>query len=119
MLGIPVPGRHSGAPVHVSQERVCVDCREFFVITPATAAWFTSKHMALPRRCHVCLRNRRRRESLESRGYTVYDTDCSQCGGRTVVPFQPDGSRTVLCPPCYVAANSQASSEGEGESNGA
>ncbi len=102
----------------------CHDCGRVFVFSEPEQVFFESKGLAPPKRCRACRAARRvtgRRAaapsaelrsapslrsaivsapSQRSEGRT-WEACCSGCGGRAVVPFEPQPRRDVFCALCW------------------
>ena len=88
-------------PAFEPKEIVCVECHITFTFSVEEQEFFRRKGLShAPKRCSSCrlvLRLRREGKSVVS----TYQVDCTHCGQKTTVPFQPDGRKPVLCTACF------------------
>ena len=87
----------------------CRDCGTNFKFTEKDQAYYEEKgYENEPSRCPDCRKARKNRSSRDDRGGRKRTTNremfpavCSECGGKTTVPFQPSPGKPVYCPDCY------------------
>jgi CxxC-x17-CxxC domain-containing protein len=83
---------------------VCVDCRSEFIHDASAQIFYDSRGWTPPKRCPEC--RARKRVRMGDPPYVPQEQHiitCSECGRTAAVPFEPDTSRAVFCPPCYSA----------------
>ncbi|OGC50959.1 zinc-binding protein [candidate division WWE3 bacterium RIFCSPHIGHO2_01_FULL_40_23] len=88
----------------MSQDKTltCVDCGREFVFTAAEQDFYAQKGFTNePKRCPDC-RAAKKNSMGRNRGpRQMYETVCSNCGGKATVPFEPKGDKPVLCDNCF------------------
>jgi len=116
------------------QHLTCSDCGTEFVFTAGEQAFYEERGLTHPpTRCKSCRDARKAKAGAgggrsgggfggggggrgpRPGGAQMYDAVCSNCGKETQVPFQPTGTRPVLCRDCF---NAQKAGGGGGRSGG-
>ncbi len=88
----------------------CRDCGADFVWTASEQEFYQQKGFANPpSRCVACRKAKKASFNSGRGGYSsgprqMFDATCAQCGKATQVPFQPTGTRPVLCRECFMAS---------------
>lgn len=85
----------------------CRDCGADFVWTASEQQFYQEKGFNNPpSRCPACRKVKKAQFNAGRGGGSprqMFDAVCANCGKKTQVPFQPTGSRPVLCIDCYRA----------------
>ncbi len=82
----------------------CVDCGAEFVWTAGEQLFFADKNFKNePKRCKACKTKRASRPAgaAQARERVETQTNCSECGKVTTVPFKPTQGRPVYCRECF------------------
>jgi CxxC-x17-CxxC domain-containing protein len=80
---------------------VCVACHQEFVFTAGEQLFYHDKKFKNePKRCKAC-KAKRANGGIEGGGRMETQTECSQCGRQTTVPFIPTQGRPVYCRECF------------------
>lgn len=83
-----------------SENRVCQNCKENFVIDPEDFAFYEKIQVPPPTWCPNC-RLQRRLCFMNER--TFYKRDCDKCGKNVISMFPAGGHKKVYCSPCWWA----------------
>ncbi|MBI2074438.1 MAG: zinc-ribbon domain containing protein [Candidatus Levybacteria bacterium] len=79
----------------------CRDCSKDFTWTASEQEFYQQKGFQnAPVRCPSCRALKKARMG-DGRQRQSFEIDCSECGRKDTVPFQPRGDRPVLCRDCF------------------
>jgi CxxC-x17-CxxC domain-containing protein len=83
----------------VNRALTCRDCSLSFVFSAGEQEFFSLKGLSNePKRCPNCrVMSRLKRNGNEQ---VATETECADCGAKTLVPFKPTGCKPVFCAAC-------------------
>ena len=84
----------------------CKDCGNSFTWTAEEQDFYQQKGFNAPMRCKDCRAKARANFNAGHGGggggpRQSFEIECSECGAKDTVPFQPRGDRPVLCRNCF------------------
>lgn len=88
----------------------CRDCGADFIWTASEQEFYEQKGFANPpSRCFNCRKAKKAAMNNSRGGYNngprqMFDATCSQCQKACQVPFQPTGTRPILCRDCFMTS---------------
>ena len=87
---------------YLDKTLVCIDCHQTFVWSAGEQLFYADKNFKNePKRCKACKGKRNTRAGGGPRERVETQTNCSQCGKETTVPFKPTQGRPVYCKECF------------------